>query len=594
MEASISQYPKAVTITRRQILIIHNTVCRLFFFSLTGAAFWLCPPSDAWAWQPLAEVHDSASNLKNSTGSELEPVLLLDSPQFSQRQLATAEIIRRGAASIPVLVKRYFEGSPETAYRIRKALEGIAAEGEEETFLKSAAILLTLYSNGNDQIAQQIQSLQIRWRKNRTEMAIAALKRSGAEVVRQIGYDARFGGQEIVLKSHLLGPVANDTFTIEKRTVAQQQRAVDAILAGDADHNRAIILNVMPEQARLSGAALVGNQSVPHLAGTTIKFPPNWPANNADIDLLNELQKIDDRLFVEITGGKFTKIQWQALAAANNVASLLVTAVDADSALPTEIPGTIQMLTLQGFEIDVEFTRTLDQCQQLQQLQLSNCRFDQRVARRIDVMQNIKSLVCQFENFLLDDSLINAMAELSDLRSLYLTAVDFEEGALASLRRLSKLTLLYVSNMPATSDFFQNVKAIPRLNNINFKGCKLDIAAYKRLALLQRVRMNFQAQAFLGIQGRGAAEPGQLGGAALKMSAEVAMVIPNSAADAGGVATGDLIHKIDGQKVEGFEDVRLHITQYAAGDEVAIEVLRNGKPVALTVKLQDYETAPKF
>ena len=130
---------------------------------------------------------------------------------------------------------------------------------------------------------------------------------------------------------------------------------------------------------------------------------------------------------------------------------------------------------------------------------------------------------------------------------------------------------------------------MPRLNNIQFRGCKLDIPAFKRLSSTQRVRMNFEAQAFLGIQGSG-----PMNGRRLGADAMVSMVVPDSAADEGGIKAGDFISKIDGEIVNDFDDVRLLITQYSAGDEVDVEVLRDGKAEALKVKLRDFKTAKKF
>ena len=549
--------------------------------------------STSFAFQRLAALPNSRLLIQeDNAASGLSPLELLDSPNFTQRQSATQRIIDEGESVLPILSDRFFESSPETNYRIRKALEGIAAGGDEETFLKSTAILLTLYSNGNDQIFQQIEDIKIYWQAQQTEMAIAALKNTGATVVQQKGYSPQMNGRAVMIRSPGASQaIASQEIKLVKRTVAQQKKMVKSILRSDAESNRDLIFGMMPEKTRINQALAIGitSQNLPHLAGTIIKFPRNWGASTHDDDAFNELSRIDDRLFVEFADVSLSKTQWESLASNDNVATLSLTAGEKTDDLPSILPASLQSLTLVGFKLDFDFADSLELCPGLQQLQLNNCEFDERVAEKIDSVNSIKSVICQYEKFKIDTNLLLAMSEFSDMRAVYFTKVDFEDEALANLRRLSNVSILHVSEMPATSQFFEAVAAMARLNSIQFKGCKLDIPAYKRLAKFQRVRMNFEAQAFLGIQGSGVVNAGQLGSDTM-----VSLVIPESAADVGGIKAGDFINKIDGEQVIDFNDVRLYITQYAAGDEVAIEVIRDGKPKALTVTLRDYKTARKF
>ena len=549
--------------------------------------------STGYAFQRLAALPNSRSLIQDTNAaSGLSPIELLDSPNFTQRQSATQRIINEGASVLPILSARFFESSPETNYRIRKALEGIAAGGDEETFLKSTAILLTLYSNGNARIFQQIEDIKIYWQTQRTEMAIAALKRTGAEVVQQKGYSPQINGRAVEIRSFRSNQTTgSQQIKTVKRTVAQQKKMVQSILSSDAESNRDLIFGMMPEKTRVKQALAIGitTQNLPHLAGTTIKFPKTWASNTRVEDAFAELRQIDDRLFVQFADVALSKTQWESFASIENVATLSLTAGEKTDELPSELPESLQSLTLVGFEIGSDFADLLERCPALQQLQLNNCEFSERVAKKIDSVNSIKSIVCQFEKFKVDANLLLAMSKFSDMRAVYFSEVDFGDEALANLRRLSNVSILHVSEMPATSQFFEGVAAMARLNSIQFKGCKLDIPAYKRLAKFQRVRMNFEAQAFLGIQGSGVVNAGQLGSDTM-----VSLVIPDSAADVGGIKAGDFINKIDGEQVIDFNDVRLHITQYAAGDEVAIEVIRDGKPKALTVTLRDYKTARKF
>ena len=566
----------------------------IFSLVLVSCGFTCLTESTSFALQRLAALPNSRPVIQDdNSASGISSIELLDSPSFIQRQSATQRIIAEGADILPILAERFFESSPETNYRIRKALEGIAAGGDEETFLKSSAILLTLYSNGNDRIFQQIEEIKVDWQKQRTALAIKALKRTGAEVAQQRGYSPQVNGRAVVVRS--LGTIRQtadaEKIQTRKPTVVQQKKLVQTILASDAETNRDLVFEMMPKQARVNQALSIGitSQNLPHLAGTTVKFPKGWASNTNAETAFAELSQIDDRLFVQFSDADLSKAQWESLAANENVVTLSLASDRENDELPSALPESLQSLTLIKFAIDSSFADLLKSCSGLQQLQLNNCQFDERAAERIDGVNSVKSIVCQFENTKVTSSLLRAMAEFNVMRAAYFTAVEFDEDALANLRRLSNLSILHVTNMPATSEFFQAVSTMPRLNSIQFKGCRLDIPAYKRLAKLQRVRMNFEAQAFLGIQGSGVGNPGRMGADTM-----VSLVIPDSAADEGGIEAGDFINKIDGEKVIDFNDVRLFITQYAAGDEVAIEVLRDGKLKALTVTLRDYKTARKF
>lgn len=587
-KAQFSRVGLALPITFSISFSISFSIC--FAFSVFSS-------SPSFAWQRLAAISKPNLNLSPATNkgaprSIAEWIDLLDSPAFSQRQLATVSIVEFGATALPSLSQRFFESSPETNYRIRKALEGIAADGDEETFLKSSAILLTLYSNGNDHIFEQIQGLKVKWQAQRTEFAIEALKRTGAEVVQQKGYNARFAQRGIAVRAFRGGQAGGpDRVKFVKRTVSQQKTTVDRILASDIDTNRDFIFELMPPEARSAPALSPNgiNLNLPLLAGTRIKFPADWAEKNTDVLPLEELRHINGRLFVEFASNDFTDAQWRQLVATENIMALDLAAKDTSTQPPSSFPASLQVLTVRGFEIADAFVESVRNSTQLQQVQFNNCRFDKRSAKKIDGIESIKNIVCQFENSTLGNDVVLAMAEFTDLRAVHLTAVQFGDAALQNMRRWANVSLLYVSDITATSEFFQNVGAMPRLNNIQFKGCKLDIPAYKRLAAAQRVRMSFEAQAFLGIQGSG-----PINGRGLNSDATVSMVVPNSAAEEGGIKAGDLISKIGGEKVEDFNDVRLHITQYAAGDEVGIEVIRDGKIEALKVKLRDYKTARKF
>ena len=51
-----------------------------------------------------------------------------------------------------------------------------------------------------------------------------------------------------------------------------------------------------------------------------------------------------------------------------------------------------------------------------------------------------------------------------------------------------------------------------------------------------------------------------------------------------------MIQQFNGQPVSSFKDLTAKIGQLRAGDEVKLDVLREGKPISFTVKLGQWET----
>lgn len=70
----------------------------------------------------------------------------------------------------------------------------------------------------------------------------------------------------------------------------------------------------------------------------------------------------------------------------------------------------------------------------------------------------------------------------------------------------------------------------------------------------------------------------------------VADVIEDSAADKAGLKHGDVIVKMDGKAVEDSSKLSAAVRQHMAGDKIALEVIRDGKTVKLTVTLSEVDT----
>jgi hypothetical protein len=104
-----------------------------------------------------------------------------------------------------------------------------------------------------------------------------------------------------------------------------------------------------------------------------------------------------------------------------------------------------------------------------------------------------------------------------------------------------------------------------------------DVPALQKL--LPHVMIDYRRGGLLGV----GANPLDGAGAAV-----VATVQPGSAAEAAGILVGDTIEKFEGQKVENFKALTTMIGKHGAGDEVAIDVLRAGKPIHFKLKLGEW------
>ncbi|MEO7117548.1 MAG: trypsin-like peptidase domain-containing protein, partial [Candidatus Limnocylindrales bacterium] len=66
---------------------------------------------------------------------------------------------------------------------------------------------------------------------------------------------------------------------------------------------------------------------------------------------------------------------------------------------------------------------------------------------------------------------------------------------------------------------------------------------------------------------------------------DIAAVIPDSPGAAAGVADGDVITDIDGERLDSTHSLDDALTQYAPGDTITLSVLRDGETIELTVTL---------
>lgn len=94
----------------------------------------------------------------------------------------------------------------------------------------------------------------------------------------------------------------------------------------------------------------------------------------------------------------------------------------------------------------------------------------------------------------------------------------------------------------------------------------------------------------LGVQAQDLTpELAQAFGIKQQRGAVIAQVVPGSAADTAGLKAGDVVTGVNGRPVRNAFDVRNAVGLVRVGEEVTLEVLRNGKTLTLTAKVEEPE-----
>jgi hypothetical protein len=100
--------------------------------------------------------------------------------------------------------------------------------------------------------------------------------------------------------------------------------------------------------------------------------------------------------------------------------------------------------------------------------------------------------------------------------------------------------------------------------------------------LLPQVEVDYRRGGLLGV---GSNTPEGMG------SAVVGIVKKGSAAEAVGIKVGDVVQKFENQPVPNFKALTLMIGKHRAGDEVTLEVVRNGQSMEFKVTLDAWQSA---
>jgi hypothetical protein len=141
------------------------------------------------------------------------------------------------------------------------------------------------------------------------------------------------------------------------------------------------------------------------------------------------------------------------------------------------------------------------------------------------------------------------------------------DADLAVLRDLNHAAVLEISDRKLTDAALEHIAAMPELAQLTLQNVAYDRVALRRFKKLRpEVNVHAFGPAILGISGE-PAEEGFL----------VNHVVPESGAAKGGIESGDVIRRIDGETVDSFEALTLVIAPHKPGDTVSLEFTRRGE-----------------
>ncbi len=518
----------------------------------------------------------------------------LDAGDFQARERAIGELAKLGEKAIGPLADKSFDCSAETQWRIKKTLEAICTGGAEEVFYKALGIIKIRFeevADANPNVNSSLHALEKKWRQKRKSEAISRLRIMGATIVDPLeGADdlADFhvlGGNLMIVNGGIIEIGGNidprtslrrpsqKSKTTKKPSEKELRSQINSILESDIDENRERVFGTNRsvnqgtsnlKQTLLAQAQIRNRIRANQLlargvagpaslgSGLTIEIGKKWKGDNNDLDLIRELENVESLSFIN------QSISALALAGVSDLAKL-------------------------------------------SRLSFDRCLLSDDVFKAGE-WAGLNEL--EFKNFDIDNKTIESATGIPSIQMLTFEACDMQKSALAKLKDLKSLRGLQFKETEIDKSIFRSLAALKQITYVNLSVCKFQVADYKFLKMERpSLQIAYTAQAFFGVrgpigtgivrpvfdaQGKPIAQPND------RNNCSISDVIPDSGAHKAGIKIGDVIKSVNGQNIEKFEDLRLHIAQHQAGEKIIVTVDRDGKPHKLEVELTSPSTAPRF
>lgn len=201
---------------------------------------------------------------------------------------------------------------------------------------------------------------------------------------------------------------------------------------------------------------------------------------------------------------------------------------------------------------------------------------DDEVIQWIRFLQTIETVYLEGPD--IDTRHFKAISYIKDLRNIKLKHVTLTQSDLEYFRQFSNLHHLGINYAPVGDDFVDLLAELPVSESMRLFGTQVTRAGEAKLV-----------EQLDGIEiycGRG----GFLGVSTSPISTRVGRVTDGSAAKKAGIQEQDVLTHINGKQINTFFDLRRELAEYVAGDELTIELERNGRMMTVDVVLSEDPT----
>jgi hypothetical protein len=157
------------------------------------------------------------------------------------------------------------------------------------------------------------------------------------------------------------------------------------------------------------------------------------------------------------------------------------------------------------------------------------------------------------------------------------------DADLALVRNLVAVRQVIVIGTDVSIDGLTHLQQVNLLSDLLLYGTKLEPEDVPKVQqLLPQVAIDYRRGGLLGVGSNPPDGSGQ---------AKVGMVTKGSAAEAAGIKVDDVIQKFEGESVSTFKVLTQMIAKHRAGEEVTLEILRDGQTMEFKVKLGAWQYA---
>ena len=485
----------------------------------------------------------------------------LSQTDFDQRESAEQQLVEIGSPAVDQLIGTLRDCKPDVCSRVKRILQAVAGKCDEESLFKVLAALRIRF----DVSDQRIKPLLNRWAIQSRSAVVDRWREEGAIVVDPFGGEAAMDDLELREKqmaaqrifridggvievtgngAGISSPRPSENSPRAKqpdRQAATQPIAtrLQTVLDGSLQKNKELVLNS-------SQGATGFEKSLSRLQAQPVSviIGENWQGDFSAFDLARtqstllvssfEIQKktISDSLLSVLDKHPVTSLTLNDCSVAANVKGTL--------------PGGLQSLAIENSDNSIKLLELI------------------------------------------------ASGDSSRLRQVGFKNSEFGKDQTIALSGFPGLSHIELEGLDLEQDAFEGMASLRWLNQVEINGCKFPAEAFLKFQQERRnVVVNFKAKAFLGVSGnrdlvfrRGGDLPIESVDGA---GCVITTVIHDEAAERAGMVVGDVVLSFDGQKIESFRSLQIVIAQCDIGEEVPIEIRRNGKEQTLKVKMGERE-----